>query len=151
LTLVNSDIDSKSNNVFQFDVESYLDPVRGDTFVFEGIESLPDFRIERVFWVQTVSEWVARGNHANKRTDEILVAVSGGLTVAVTDVDGTVERFILNQPNQGLYVEHGQFIEMTNFSNDCILLVLANQKYDVSENVTGLRAYTEWIKPNHPL
>jgi dTDP-4-dehydrorhamnose 3,5-epimerase-like enzyme len=135
LTRANSAIDSKSNKVFQFDVESHLDPVRGDTFVFEGNHALPEFVIQRVFWIKGVQEGVTRGNHTNTKTDEILVVVAGSLCVTVTDVEGDSRQFLLDTATKALYIEHGLFIRMSEFSEDCVLLVLANHKYNVSERI----------------
>ena len=49
---------------------------------------------------------------------------------------------ILNSPSQGLLIDVMQWHEMYDFSEDCILLVLASDIYDEADYI---RSYDEFI------
>ena len=45
------------------------------------------------------------------------------------------EKFTLNDPSIGLYVGPDNWREMSNFSDDAVLLVLASEKYDEDDYI----------------
>ena len=51
------------------------------------------------------------------------------------------EEVVLNSPSQGLLIDVMQWHEMYDFSDDCVLMVLANQRYDESDYI---RDYEEF-------
>jgi len=89
------------------------------------------FAIKRVFWVQQVPPTYRRGNHAGYKTEEILIALQGRVEVQ-TEQKARQQFFVLNQPNEGLYIPAKCWISLT-FSADALLLVLASTDYDVQD------------------
>lgn len=98
----------------------------GRLIVGEALKEIP-FPIERVFWIIGAKE--KRGGHANRKVNEVLVAIAGSCKVKLTNERGESE-FILNDPKFGLYIRHHTWIEMSDFSDDCILLCLATEHYN---------------------
>ena len=62
------------------------------------------FEVRRVFWTYGTPPNVTRGRHAHYRTETLLVAVSGRIVVSTELPDGELEEFILDSPDQGLYL-----------------------------------------------
>ena len=58
------------------------------------------------------------------------------------------EEIILNCPHTGLLIEPMQWHEMYDFSEDCIVVVLANDHYNESDYI---RNYSDFLTYNNSL
>lgn len=114
---------------------------RGKLVVIEGNQHIP-FKIKRVFYIYESDKTVIRGKHANKKSEFVLINVSGKSKVRITD--GKEECIIeLNQPMMGIYIPKMIWKDMYDFSTDSVLLVLASTHYDGQEYI---RDYNEYLK-----
>ena len=114
---------------------------RGKLVVVEGAQDIP-FEIKRVFYIYGSDSQVVRGQHANRNSEFVLINVSGSSKVRVDN--GFEEEIIeLNRPRMGLYLPTMVWKDMSDFSEDSVLLVLANTHYDGHEYI---RDYDEFIK-----
>ena len=114
---------------------------RGKLVVVEGAQDIP-FEIKRVFYIYGSDSQVVRGQHANRNSEFVLINVSGSSKVRVDN--GFDEEIIeLNRPRMGLYLPTMVWKDMYDFSEDSVLLVLANTHYDGHEYI---RDYDEFIK-----
>mgnify|MGYP000956067073 FL=1 len=114
---------------------------RGKLVVVEGAQDIP-FEIKRVFYIYGSDSQVVRGQHANRNSEFVLINVSGSSKVRVDN--GFEEEIIeLNRPRMGLYLPTMVWKDMYDFSEDSVLLVLANTHYDGHEYI---RDYDEFIK-----
>ncbi len=115
---------------------------RGNLVVAEcGGMDVP-FEVKRVFYMYGSDATVIRGRHANRRTEFVLINVSGSSRVKV-DNGFETEIVELNRPRMGLYLPCMLWKDMYDFSPDSVLLVLASEHYDGSEYI---RDYEEFIK-----
>ncbi len=114
---------------------------RGKLVVVEGDMDIP-FEIKRVFYIYGSDSSVIRGQHANRDSEFVLINVSGSSKVRVDN--GFEEEIIeLNRPRMGLYLPTMIWKDMYDFSEDSVLLVLANTHYDGNEYI---RDYDEYLK-----
>ncbi len=114
---------------------------RGNLVVVEGGMQIP-FDIKRIFYIYGSDDTVVRGQHANLRSEFVLINVAGTSKVKVDD--GKETRVIeLNQPRMGVYLSKMLWKEMYDFSADSVLLVLSNEHYDAGEYV---REYDEYLR-----
>ncbi len=114
---------------------------RGNLVVVEGGIQIP-FDIKRIFYIYGSDDTVVRGQHANLRSEFVLINVAGTSKVKVDD--GKETRVIeLNQPRMGVYLSKMLWKEMYDFSADSVLLVLSNEHYDADEYV---RDYEEYMR-----
>ncbi len=114
---------------------------RGKLVVVEGNMDIP-FEIKRVFYIYGSDKDVVRGQHANRTSEFVLINVSGSSKVRVDN--GFEEEIIeLNRPRMGLYLPTMVWKDMYDFSEDSVLLVLANTHYDAEEYI---RDYDEYLK-----
>ena len=114
---------------------------RGKLVVVEGAQDIP-FEIKRVFYIYGSDSQVVRGQHANRNSEFVLINVSGSSKVRV-DTGFEEEIIELNRPRMGLYLPTMVWKDMYDFSEDSVLLVLANTHYDGHEYI---RDYDEFIK-----
>ena len=85
---------------------------------------------------------VIRGQHANRRSEFILINVCGSSKVRITDGTETV-IITLDKPRMGVYIPTMVWKDMYDFSPDSILLVLSSEHYDGAEYI---RDYEEYLK-----
>ena len=124
------------------DIRKYTDS-RGYLSVIEGVLDVP-FEIKRVYYLYMVPE-VARGAHAHKQLQQLLVATSGSVEVIMDD--GTTKKsFMLDRPWKGLYVPAGLWRDLENFSGGAVLMCLASEKYDSSDYIRDYNEFLEYKK-----
>ena len=107
-----------------------------------------DFPPKRIFWLHGVLPGHRRGRHAHREAQVVLVALAGGCRVHLDDGKAK-ETVLLDDPGKGLHV--GPFIwhELSDFSPDTAVLVMASmlredaefiQDYEEFQRLTVARA-----------
>lgn len=114
---------------------------RGHLVVMEEMEDIP-FEIKRIFYIYGSDPDVVRGQHANKKSEFVLINVAGTSKVRVDDGKGNEAIFSLNRPHTGIYLPSLVWKDMYDFSKDSVLLCLASEHYDAKEYI---RSYDEFI------
>ncbi len=114
---------------------------RGMITICEGEMDIP-FIPKRVFYIYKSSKDVVRGQHANRKSDFVLINVAGKSKVKIMDGKGNEIVYALNRPNTGIYIPHMVWKEMYDFSADSVLLCLASEHYDPDEYI---RNYDEFL------
>ena len=115
---------------------------RGNLVVAEGNGKDIPVAIKRVFYMYGSDATVIRGQHANRKTEFVLINVSGTSKVKV-DNGYETDVIELNKPRMGLYLPTMLWKDMYDFSADSVLLCLASEHYDGSEYI---RDYNEYLK-----
>jgi len=118
---------------------------RGQLVIVEGGVDIP-FDIKRIFYIYGSDSEVVRGQHANKRTEFVLINVSGQSKVRVKDGKGNEAVFSLNRPHTGIYLPKMVWKDMYEFSEDSVLLCLASEHYDSEEYIRDYDKFTELIR-----
>lgn len=113
---------------------------RGSLIAIEQGYNAP-FEIKRVYYIFDTKEGVERGFHAHINLKQIAVVVKGSCTFVI-DNGIRREEIKLTNPNQGLFIEGLIWREMKDFSENCILIVLASEHYDESDYI---RDYSEFM------
>ena len=117
---------------------------RGQLVALEANRQIP-FDVKRVFYIYGTQEGVPRGNHSHYKTKQFLVAVNGSCKVTL-DNGKTKETFDLNKPNLGLFQDALVWGTMHDFSSDCVLMVLADEYYDVNDYITDYNKFLKEVK-----
>ena len=110
--------------------------------IVEGMEDIP-FSIARIFYIYGSDSNVVRGQHANRKSQFVLINVAGSCKVDVKDGKGNEAVFVLNRPHTGIYLPSMLWKDMYDFSADSVLLCLASEHYDATEYI---RSYEEFKK-----
>ena len=113
---------------------------RGSLIALESMKTVP-FEIKRVYYIFDTKENVRRGKHAHLNLEQLLVCVTGKCKILLDD--GKKKTIIeLNKPNQGIYIKGLIWREMYDFSNDCVLMVLASELYNENDYIYN---YEEFV------
>ncbi len=115
---------------------------RGHLVVVEGHQDIP-FDIKRIFYIYGSDKEVVRGQHANRKSEFVLINVAGTSKVKVKDGKGNEAVYSLNRPHTGIYLPKLVWKDMYDFSEDSVLLVLASEHYDPEEYI---RNYDEFVQ-----
>lgn len=124
------------------DIRKYSD-TRGYLSVIEEGEDIP-FEIKRIYYLYMVPE-AARGAHAHKQLQQLMVATSG--SVHVTLDDGVNKRtFVLDKPWKGLLVVPGLWRDLDNFAGGTVCMVLASEHYAEEDYIRNYDEFLEYKK-----
>lgn len=115
---------------------------RGHLVIVEGMKDVP-FDIKRIFYIYGSDKDVVRGQHANLKSQFVLVNVAGKSKVRVKDGLGNEAVFSLNRAHTGIYLPEMVWKDMYDFSEDSVLLVLSSEHYDPEEYI---RDYDTFVK-----
>lgn len=117
---------------------------RGQLVVVEGNKDI-SFEIARIFYIYGSEYDVIRGQHANMDSEFILINVSGKSKVKI-DYGDSEEIIILDEPHMGVHIPKMTWKEMYDFSEDSVLLVLSNYKYNPEEYIRDYNEYLSLVK-----
>ena len=120
------------------DIRRYSD-TRGYLSVVENGIDIP-FDIKRIYYLYMVPE-VARGAHAHKALQQLLIATSGSVEVIMDD-GREKKSFMLDRPWKGLLIPVGLWRDLENFSGGAVLMCLASEKYKAEDYI---RDYNEFL------
>jgi dTDP-4-dehydrorhamnose 3,5-epimerase-like enzyme len=103
-----------------------VNDARGSLTEFD-YSTLP-FIPRRSFVISNVPPGTARGRHAHRKCEHVLVCLHGQVTINATfeDEAGT---FVLNDPGAGLFIGAGVWAEQTYDVENTVLLVFASLPY----------------------
>ena len=100
---------------------------RGSLIALEGGSDIP-FEVRRVYYIYGTHSGIPRGFHAHRILKQLLVAVSGAVTISC-EYNSRKNQYHLDSPDKGLLLEGLVWREMYDFSPDCVLMVLASEHY----------------------
>lgn len=124
--------------IVQFSIHS---DDRGCLIALEGGRDIP-FEVRRVYYIYGTRSDMPRGFHAHKHLKQMLVAVSGSVTVSC-EFGATKERFLLDSPSRGLLLEGLIWREMHDFSPDCVLMVFASEHYREEDYIRDYNVFRQ--------
>lgn len=116
---------------------------RGELTVLEQNDLVP-FDIQRVYYIYNTLKNTSRGFHAHKNLEQLAICISGSCLILLDD-GNKKKNVLLDNPNKGLLINKMIWHEMSNFSSDCILMVLANDFYDEDDYIRSYEVFKELI------
>ncbi len=121
--------------------------IRGDhagkLVALEKNEDFP-FDIKRVYYIWDTENQVVRGKHSHRRLEQVVVCLAGSCDFIL---DNGRERKVvtLDNPAQGLYLKNNIWREFTNFSENCVLMVLASDHYTEDDYIRDYNVFLEEV------
>jgi dTDP-4-amino-4,6-dideoxygalactose transaminase len=116
--------------------------LRGVLTAIDSEFDLP-FNIKRIFYIQGVDN-LERGFHAHKKCELVLVAIQGSFKL-ILDNGCEEKEFILNKSNIGVHIPLYHWLKMSDFTTDCIILVICSYKYDENEYIRDYNVFLEEV------
>jgi dTDP-4-dehydrorhamnose 3,5-epimerase-like enzyme len=122
-------------------IPTFINP-SGSLGVIEGTNEFP-FEIKRVYFLHDIPAGAIRGSHAHKNLFQLIIPLSGRLTVTLDDAF-TKRVFELESANQALTVPPGYWRTLSHFSEKTTALVLASEKYTPSDYIRNYEEFLAW-------
>lgn len=113
---------------------------RGALIALEESRNIP-FEIKRVYYLFKTKTGVRRGFHSHKTLKQVVIAVRGSCHFLLDDGNERIDIH-LDNPAQGLLIDSFVWREIYDFSEDCVLMVLADKHYDEADYI---RSYDDFI------
>jgi hypothetical protein len=90
---------------------------------------------QRFFWLSSIEGNAIRANHAHRTCHQLLVCLAGSLTATITTVANDVVLYTMSVGTT-LHLAPLHWLELSAFSTDAVLGVLASEPYDQREYIT---------------
>lgn len=112
---------------------------RGNLSFIERMHHIP-FSIRRTYWIYDIPGGEARGGHAYKNLQEVIIALSGSFEVLVDYGDRT-QTFTLNRSYFGLYIPKLTWRQFIHFSPNSVAFILASLPYKPDDYIHNYDEY----------
>lgn len=119
---------------------------RGCLVALEQATDIP-FDIQRIYYIYNTLYDVVRGCHAHRDLEQVVICLSGSCDFILDD-SFTKETIHLDSPDKGLYLKNNIWREFTHFSEDCVIMVVANRCFDEADYIRNYDEFKNWIKNN---
>jgi dTDP-4-dehydrorhamnose 3,5-epimerase-like enzyme len=119
---------------------------RGSLVAIEGQRNIP-FEIKRIYYILGTENNEPRGFHAHKNLQQLMVCLKGSCVLTL-DNGKSKSKVLLNNPGQGIIVDKMVWREMSEFTKDCIILVLANDYYKEDDYIRNYQDFKYLLKMN---
>ena len=121
------------NDVLFYNMRTVIEN-NGNLVPIESNFDIP-FPMKRIFYVYGVRDEDVRGQHAHYKTKQLLICVHGKIEVLCDDGKKN-RKYLLESPQQGLLVPEMIWDEQKYLSEDSVLMVIANTKYELSDYIS---------------
>jgi dTDP-4-dehydrorhamnose 3,5-epimerase-like enzyme len=102
------------------------------------------FDVKRIYFISNLDNDVVRGKHSHKNLQQVIICAQGSFTLELENINGIKKSITLDKNNIGIYIKHGLvWRELKNFSNNCVVIILADNHYKESDYI---RNYSEFKK-----
>lgn len=122
-------------------------PIHGDKQgKLVAIEELKDcpFDVKRVYYIWDTLHDVVRGKHAHYDLKQVILCLKGSCDFILDD--GTTRETVhLDDPSKGIYIDSFIWREFTNFSEDCVVLVLASELYNTDDYIYDYQEFLDKV------
>jgi len=123
-------------------LKSVVDDLRGNLYVGEARKQIP-FDMKRFYVISGIPDFEAvRGGHAHRTLEQVIFCLSGSFLLHMDDGQKKWKTFMDN-PSKGARIRKKVWHSMSNFSKDCVILVVASEHHDESDYI---RNYNDFLK-----
>ncbi|EHA1124989.1 WxcM-like domain-containing protein [Vibrio navarrensis] len=106
---------------------------RGSLIALEENKNIP-FDVKRIYYIFDTKTNVSRGFHAHYNLEQVAICLKGSVTFILDDGKER-KSVLLNSPSVGLHIRGLIWREMHDFSDDCVLMVVASEHYDEADYI----------------
>jgi dTDP-4-dehydrorhamnose 3,5-epimerase-like enzyme len=107
--------------------------------VLEAERDIP-MAFRRVYWLFGTKRGQTRGRHAHRNVKQVLICVHGSCKVLMDD-SNEKQSIVLDRPDLCLYLGPMIWHEITELTDDCVLLVLTPDYYDESDYLKDYKSF----------
>lgn len=106
----------------------------GNLVILEALKDIP-FDIKRVYYITNLENSVStRGLHAHRELEQVIFCIQGSFTLGLDDGNNR-QKILMNKVNVGVRLGKMLWHTMEDFSNGCVLLVVASDYYSEADYI----------------
>lgn len=130
----------KGYKVIDFDIHP---DERGNLTSVSDMKEIP-FEIKRIYYTWDMPKDAIRGGHAHRDLEEVMICLHGSCDFVLDDGKEKI-TITLDRPNKGLYVSAHLWRHFTNFSSDCVVILIASDYFHPEDHVKDYNEFLEII------
>src|SRR6185437_14947537 len=110
-------------------VELQTIPMRNGILGVAEVSKHIGFPIHRAYYIRDVPAGESRGAHGHKALRQCFLCLRGSVRLSISKT-GATETVELTRPSQAAVVAAGCWRDLSDFSHDSVVIVLASDEYD---------------------
>ncbi|HEX7885747.1 MAG TPA: DegT/DnrJ/EryC1/StrS family aminotransferase [Phenylobacterium sp.] len=108
------------------------------------------FPVHRAYYIRDVPAGQGRGSHGHKALRQCFLCLRGSVRLSISK-DGRTEVVELNRPSQAAVVSAGCWRDLSDFSHDSVIIVLASEEYDEADYIRKYDDFVRWEAGHEPI
>lgn len=101
------------------------------------------FPVHRAYYIKEVPTGQGRGGHGHRKLRQCFLCLRGSVTLKVTKNGRSIERRLGLKPEAAI-VAAGCWRDLSEFSEDSVVIVLASAEYDEADYIRDYPAFERW-------
>ncbi|MDB5438245.1 MAG: erythromycin biosynthesis sensory transduction protein eryC1 [Caulobacteraceae bacterium] len=131
-------------------VELQAIPMRNGILGVAEVSKHIGFPVHRVYYIRDVPAGESRGAHGHKALRQCFLCLRGTVRLSITK-GGRTQTVELSRPSQAAVVEAGCWRDLSDFSDDSVIMVLASEEYDEGDYIRDYDAFVRWDEGEEPV
>lgn len=108
------------------------------------------FPIHRAYYIRDVPTGEGRGSHGHKALRQCFLCLRGSVRLTIIK-DGFSHEVVLDRPSQAAVVPAGCWRDLSDFSHDSVVIVLASEEYDEADYIRRYEDFRRWEAGDEPV
>ena len=108
------------------------------------------FPVHRAYYIRDVPAGQSRGGHGHKALRQCFLCLRGSVRLSVSGA-GSTEVVELSRPSQAAVVGAGCWRDLSDFSDDSVVIVLASEEYDEADYIRSYDDFLRWDAGDEPV
>ena len=115
------------------------------TLSIVDFKSVLPFDIKRCFYIYDLKKGTKRGEHAHYELKQFIWCVKGKLKISAISQDCKKYEFILDKPNQGIYIPNMHWANQLSLSDECIYFIAASDYYQEADYIRDWEIFQKYL------
>ena len=108
------------------------------------------FPVHRAYYIRDVPAGESRGAHGHKALRQCFLCLRGSVRLSITKA-GRTETVDLARPSQAAVVAAGCWRDLSDFSDDSVVIVLASEEYEEADYIRDFSDFVRWEAGDEPV
>ncbi len=108
------------------------------------------FPVHRAYYIRDVPTGQSRGGHGHRALRQCFLCLRGSVSLSISK-HGRTETVQLTRPSQAAVVPAGCWRDLSNFSEDSVIIVLASDEYDEADYIRNHDDFLRWDAGDEPV
>ncbi|MGA0605321.1 DegT/DnrJ/EryC1/StrS family aminotransferase [Phenylobacterium sp. VNQ135] len=108
------------------------------------------FPVHRAYYIRDVPEGSGRGGHGHRALRQCFLCLRGSFVLTIKK-GGVSETVLLDRPDVAAVVEPGCWRDLSHFSEDSVVIVLASDEYDEADYIRKYDNFLRWEAEGDPI